>query len=299
MARGLIEEIQGEALDASAAVGGLLRKVKVAAAKLKLARIEQWVDHELKGYGGAELPGYRILKGGLRVWSEYHGWQPVGGDPETLNWLSTVRIGESIASLEALAKGEKGGGYLATMSPDQLAIISKATNSYVARAGVDISRGAITHIIESVRTLILEWAIALENEGIMGEGLSFTSEERTKAQNSSVAIHIASIGTFTGNLGTGNTSGDITSAPLNVDRVRNLVSQIRSQADNLANEGVETTALASVLERIEAHLAKPNESLLRKTLVELQAIITDAAGGLVSTGALALLHQLLGTGVPG
>jgi hypothetical protein len=149
-ARGLIEEIQGEALDASAAVGGLLRKVKLAAAKLKLARIEQWVDHELKGYSGAELPGYRILKGALRGWNEYHGWQPVGGDPETLNWLSTVRIGESIASLEALVKSGKGG-YLATMSPDQLAIISKATNSNVARAGVDISKGAVTHIIESVR----------------------------------------------------------------------------------------------------------------------------------------------------
>jgi hypothetical protein len=298
MARGLIEEIQGEALDASAAVGALLRKVKLAAAKLKLSRIEQWVDHELKGYSGAELPKYRILKGALRVWDEYHGWQPVGGDPEMLNLLSTVRIGESIASLEALVKSGKGG-YLATMSPDQLAIISKVTNSHVARAGVDISKGAVTHIIESVRTLILEWAIALENEGIMGEGLSFTNEERSKAQNSSVAIHIESIGTFTGNMGAGNISGDITSAPMNVEKVRNLVSQIRSQADTLANEGVEATALTAALEKIEGHLAKADETLLRKALGELHSILTKAAGGLVSTGALTLLHQILGTGVPG
>jgi hypothetical protein len=86
---------------------------------------------------------------------------------------------------------------------------------------------------------------------------------------------------------------------LNVDKVRNLVAQIKSQAEHLANEGVETSALGAVLEKIEIHIAKPNESLLRKALGELQSIMTDAAGGLVSTGALALLHQILGTGVPG
>jgi hypothetical protein len=298
MASGLIEEIQREALDPSVSVGGLLRKVKLAAAKLKLAKIEQWVDSELKGYREAELPEYRILKGTLRIWNEYHGWQPIGGDPEMLNLFSTVRVGESIATLEALGTNGKGS-FFANLSPDKLAIVSKATHSQIARAGVDISKGAITHIIETVRTLILEWAIALENEGITGEGLSFSNEERSKAQNSSVAIHIASIGTFTGNLGAGNSSGDITSAPVNVETVRNLVAQIKSQSENLINEGVETTELTSILERIETHLAKPNDSLLRQTLGELQSIMTDAAGGLVSTGALALLHQILGTGVPG
>ena len=56
MASGLIEEIQREALDASVSVGGLLRKVKLAAAKLRLAKVEQWVDSELKGYGERIAP---------------------------------------------------------------------------------------------------------------------------------------------------------------------------------------------------------------------------------------------------
>ncbi len=78
--------------------------------------------------------------------------------------------------------------------------------------------------------------------------------------------------------------------------MRNLVSQIKTQAGNLANEGIET-ALTSALEKIEGHLAKPDETLLRKALGELHSVLTKAAGGLVSTGALALLHQILGTGV--
>lgn len=114
-----------------------------------------------------------------------------------------------------------------------------------------------------------------------------------------MAIHIASIGTFTGNLGVGNSSGDITNAPLNIERARNLVTQIKSQSESLINEGVEAAALTSVLEKIEAHLSTKNESLLRKALGELQSIMTKAVGGIVSTGALGLLHQILGTGVPG
>jgi hypothetical protein len=36
----------------------------------------------------------------------------------------------------------------------------------------------------------------------------------------------------------------------------------------------------------------------RKALGELKPVPADAAGGLVSSGALALLHQILRTGVP-
>jgi hypothetical protein len=62
---------------------------------------------------------------------------------------------------------------------------------------------------------------------------------------------------------------------LNVDKVRNLLSQIKTQAGNLANEGIETTALTSALEKIEGHLAKPDETLLRKALGELHSVLTN------------------------
>jgi hypothetical protein len=50
MADGLIAEIQRDALDQSAQVVSLLRKVKLAAAKLQLPSLEEWVECELKGY---------------------------------------------------------------------------------------------------------------------------------------------------------------------------------------------------------------------------------------------------------
>lgn len=42
---------------------------------------------------------------------------------------------------------------------------------------------AINDIIEQVKNKILDWAIVLEENGIMGEGISFTTEEKSRAQS--------------------------------------------------------------------------------------------------------------------
>lgn len=47
---GLIHEIQADALDQTIPVSTLLRKVKVAAAKLNIATDMKWVERELNGY---------------------------------------------------------------------------------------------------------------------------------------------------------------------------------------------------------------------------------------------------------
>jgi hypothetical protein len=298
LAEGLITEIQRDAIDSKASVSNLLRKVKLAAAKLKLESVASWVDLELNGYPTRDVPEYRKFSGSVRYWNEYRGWQPLGGDAKLLDKLSEVTFGDSVASIERLVEG-KSGSLLSQFPPAILEILSKGMGINVAQAGAEVATANAAGILDAVRTAVLNWAIEMERAGVHGEGLSFSPVEQEKAQTATHVFNIGSIGTMVGNLGVGISSGDITSAPLNVEKIRNLVAQINSQTEHLANEGVEATALISVLERIETHLAKLNESLLRKALGELKSILTDAAGGLVSTGALALLNQILGTGVPG
>jgi AbiTii len=298
VAEGLIAEIQREAIDSEASVSSLLRKVKLAAAKLKLETLASWVDLELNGYPTREVPAYRRFSGQPRYWNEYHGWQPLGGDPTIIGKLADVTFSDSMASIEALV-ARKSGSLLSQFPPGILDALSKGMGINVAQAGTEISTAKAVGVLDAVRTAVLDWAIEMEKAGVHGEGLSFSPAEQEIAQSASNVFNIGTIGTFTGNLGTGNFSGDITSAPLNVEKVKNLVAQIKSQSESLANEGVETTALTSALEKIEGHLAKADETLLRKALGELQSILTKAAGGLVSTGALTLLHHILGTGVPG
>ncbi|MDA9494042.1 hypothetical protein [Bradyrhizobium sp. CCBAU 11361] len=103
---------------------------------------------------------------------------------------------------------------------------------------------------------------------------------------------------MTGNIGAEIHSGDITHAPLSIERVRNLVSQVKAHTHTLTNEGVDGRELAQALAAIEAQIQNQDTSLLRLALKRLQEVIVKASGSLVAQGVLALLHQVLGTGVP-
>jgi len=58
---GVAEDIPKSAIDSNMDVTTLLRKCKILAVRLGSKEFDQWVDHELNGYGGSEeLPEYRI-----------------------------------------------------------------------------------------------------------------------------------------------------------------------------------------------------------------------------------------------
>lgn len=301
MTKSLVEQIQRDALDEEVSVSSLLRKVKFAAAKLQLPTVEAWVDDELKGYqcDGDKLPKYRQTRGTIKIWNPYHGWQPVGGDAEMLTTFSQVYMWDPIAAFENIPQKAKGGTATYPFNPTKLEILSKATNSDIARAGVDIPHGALFAVLDVVRTLVLEWAIELEKAGVIGEGMSFSNEDKKIAKASeSVTMHIGSIGTFTGNLGVGNASGDISSSQIDVEQVKNLVSQIKSRSRDLVAEGVNAADLTAALKVIEQNITAKTPGPLRQGLGELQKVVAKATGGLIAHGVLALLHQIVGTGVP-
>jgi AbiTii len=66
----IIEQIQRDALDRAVSVSDLLRRMKLAATKLGLGAVEDWVEQELNGCKG-ELPDYRIIHGRPMVQDPY------------------------------------------------------------------------------------------------------------------------------------------------------------------------------------------------------------------------------------
>jgi hypothetical protein len=47
----------------SISVANLLRKALIVAAKLGVLDVPQWIERELSGYNGIEVPNYRIVRG--------------------------------------------------------------------------------------------------------------------------------------------------------------------------------------------------------------------------------------------
>jgi hypothetical protein len=113
-------------------------------------------------------------------------------------------------------------------------------------------------------------------------------------------FNVGNIGSLTGNLGSDNTTGDITVGSVEVRQVSDLIAQVRRYTPDLVAAGVPEEALSSKVSQLEAECdrKKPNQGVIRGLLTDIRNMVSNAAGNLVSTGVLAMINQMLGTGVP-
>ncbi|WAC25198.1 AbiTii domain-containing protein [Blastomonas sp. SL216] len=202
---GLVENIQAQALDANVKVSDLLRRVKVAAVKLKLDDASEWVDRELKGYAQNDIvPAYRQTIGQLKAHSRFHGIIPVSGDAEWVRNICKNPVLESIAKVEALA-GDGSEELVAKVHGSIESAMNKAHGTPGTEYYIHSSQAIFLDVLDQVRTLVLDWSIELERAGILGEGIDFSVEEKNIAVKVASTIHIEN---FTGHLHQGEVSGD-------------------------------------------------------------------------------------------
>jgi hypothetical protein len=97
-----------------------------------------------------------------------------------------------------------------------------------------------------------------------------------------------------------NTTDSNNIAPLQIEKVRNVISQIKTHSVSLAHEGVDVNALSDHIATIERELEEPGprHSQIRDALLHLQIGFGKMDQKLISSGAFTLLNQVLGTGVP-
>ena len=180
MPTGLVEEIQQAAIDPDVAVSTLLRRVKLAAVKLKLDTVQDWVELELNGYSGKpDVPLYRKVNGSAMVRDSYQGWQPLVLS-EGSEFLRKASVGDSVGSIEAML-ANKTGDMVREYPASILEKLSESNNVRLIQGGCLISRPSFVAILDAVRNLVLDWVIELERAGVVGDGLSFTAREREKA----------------------------------------------------------------------------------------------------------------------
>lgn len=293
---GLVEEIQRDAVDEKISVATVLRKVKVAAAKLRLPNVEAWVEHELNGYPGeVDLPDYRKLRGRPHALDPYNGWLPIflGNNQD---FLSDAPIRQSLASVEDLVSRYKGG-FMELVFPQSIIMkLNEILHTEVGRMSNHIQVGQIQGIIEVVRNRALQWAIDLERAGVTGEGMSFNDKEKTIAGGSSVTnFNIHSIGTFAGNMGSGNTSGDISVSTSTSTQILEIVRKVRAAVPQLERDGVDGPTLSRAMDEIEHEAKKqsPDGGKLRDLLSGAKDVLVGAAGNLTAEGAMALILEAL------
>lgn len=293
---GLVEEIQRDALNPNIRVSTLLRKVKVAAAKLKLNKVEDWVEHELNGYFGPELPSYRKLYGRAQAFDPFQGWVPMMMATEAENDLiSRCDIRQSLPSLEDVVIRDSTGHLEMPFPPETIILLNDHFGVKFGQMAIHIPTSQGQGVVDAVRNLVLDWAIDLEKAGIFGEGFSFNDNERNLAKDSSVTYNINSIGTFAGNMGSGNTAGDISVSVSSSSQILEIVRKIREFVPDLERAGANGPRLKNAVEAIEreATNAQPNGGRLKALLSDAREALVGAAGNLTAEGAMSLIAAAL------
>jgi hypothetical protein len=236
-----ILELQRACEDPNARVADLLRRALTIATKLGLDEFRAWIENELNGYSRSPIPAYRRVTGQLRAHNPYHGWIPVIVPDSVAGRLGQREIGQAVAALEDLARGD--GTLQVPLPLDVLTKVFGGTEAFelgmVPTLLVD--RSQVRGIVDGVRNELLRWALKLEKAGVLGENMTFTSEEVQKAGGAGSAVNAVNvtIGHFSGVLGNVSSStvqvGDF-AAVLPQLKASGVPQAARNELENLVDD---------------------------------------------------------------
>ena len=182
MKDGIVLQLQSEALDENTTIETLLRKAYLVARKLKLQEFQEWISLEQNGYNGT-LPDYRKIGGEIKAWNPHYGWIPVVMKGEMADILNQMPMAQPISVISDAYNGSDGT--IAFNVPGELTdFLNKNTTSFQTQFRFYSTKTELRKIMSAVRNKILEWSILLEENGIVGDRLSFNDQEIKIAQES-------------------------------------------------------------------------------------------------------------------
>lgn len=291
----LILQIQADAADSSTSTLQVVRTAKIAASKLGLTDAIEWIDNELNGYYGPtadKVPDYRIAVGECLGWNPFNGWLPVIiPDPELQKLISTAHIRQPLASIEDIASDTDASPPVMPYPPEVQHSLRKLTGTET-KFQLRLSRPVISHILNGVRQLALDWSLELESAGILGENMSFKKDEQNAAQALTQTVFVQNAGII-GGVSDQATVSISQTANINVEQAKDVLSQCRSLLHGLPEQI--RVELQPVIDEANTHLsqAQPDQGTLRRLLTSIRTICEGAAGNVLAAGIVASITTLL------
>ncbi len=173
----LLRDIQDAAVDNNIDICNLLRKCKILAARLNNKEFSDWIDYELNGYNDkGDLPIYRVLN--TQSYGFFAG--PFGSSmdnapippsciPKEVSYMTTTSylIGP-ISAYAALVNDAKNTGENFKDPWPQDMVTRFANDIYENMACLSawkmIPYGAMVSVIDTIKTRILDFSLAIEKE---------------------------------------------------------------------------------------------------------------------------------------
>ena len=282
----IVLELQREAIDSEVPVTDLLRKALVVSKKLSIKEFEEWVQLELAGYDvGDVFPEYRKTKGTVKLKEPHWGWQRVYFDTSEKEEMASIRpTGQSIAEIEKL---------LSTVGRNdaiQMPFTSKFINMITKNVGVKgevtlfVETTELTKVIDTVRNIILKWSLKLEEDGILGGDITFSQEEREKANTITYNVNNF-YGDVQGSQIQQHTTGSQQTSTINeLDNIIDFINALQEKIVKLnltPDEEKELSAEISTI-KAQAESPKPKGTIIKESLGSIRRMLENASGGMAS-----------------
>lgn len=300
--KSIVLELQRDAIDSRVSIATLLRRALLVAKKLSIHEFQEWIHNELDGYyDGQTIPSYRVVFGELHAFNPYRGWIPILiADSNLAGKVQKREVGQPAIDLEVLLRESPAGDHLQMpFEPELEVLLMKSLSTpFPARVTLFVGRSQLHGIIEAVRNTILNWSLKLEEDGILGENMTFTSEEKKTA--ASATYYVTNfLGDATNTQIQQGSHLSAQSLEINSDSqalISEFIKVLQSELASLNLPEEQVLEIKAEIATIEAQIAstKPKTSIIGESLSTIRNILEGATGSLVATGLLSQLSNLLG-----
>lgn len=105
--------------------------------------------------------------------------------PQMEKIMLSIPLCESVSALSEIYMSQDNSIQF-SLNAELNDLLNKSINGFDTKYSFNSSKSEIYRILSTIRNKILEWSIILEENGIIGEGMTFTDEEKKKAQEAQV-----------------------------------------------------------------------------------------------------------------
>lgn len=299
----LVERLQQDSLDTKVPVTDLLMRCILAATKLSQNEFADWARCELDGYGKKKLPNYRLVTGTPQAFNPFRGFQDIMFvNPKEKLRVSTMHFNQPISEIEQTLQasdGTPGGVFKVNYHPTTEKKLMDAMNTEL-KPVLSVSPGQITKIMNAVRKIVLEWSLKLEANGIQGQEVGFSEEEKQRASVITYNVKTLIQGSISNSqLQISSPKGSQLSSFEQVDlaALTHIIDGIQGSIDRLQIDVNRKEVLSSEVVKLkdESLAQEPRTHVIREGLSTIRNVLEGAASDILAAGFLYQIQKLIGS----
>ena len=143
------------------------------------------------------------------------------------------------------------------------------------------SGAQVRGIVDGARNKILEWALDLEGRGIVGEGMSFTPQEKQAVQQH---YHISNVSGSQIQIGSsGSTQTQANTTGTDIDALKGLIQALGAVLEPVQGEVADQLRAELAALKAMAESPKPKWEIIKATAHSIKTVAEGAAGNILAS----------------